>query len=142
MSNPKTDRHLQVVEDPPRAEDIVRQVTAPLCAEDRRPKLPTRDLRKDIAAEDLFREYLRRLDYIDQELEEVKNARADLLTEFKRDGFDPAALKEALKFRKLTPSAREDFLGNLRTYTRAMDLQLEFPFAGQYPLRWGLGSGL
>lgn len=132
-------RHLTLVESA--LTDYDSEQVVPRTRAEKREPLPPKGARADMDTDALFREYIQRVDYIQAELDDAQLAMKDLLEEFKRDGFDPKALKEALKLRKLPPDKRERFVGLLGTYTRALGIQLDLPFGGPYRLRWGAGAG-
>src|ERR671912_240566 len=74
----------------------------------------------DIAG-DRIRSFVERIEQIETELKELTEAKKEIFSEAKGEGFDVKVLKEILKLRKQDQDERDEHETLLDVYMRAMD---------------------
>ena len=72
-------------------------------------------------AGDRIRSFVERIEQIETELKELTEAKKEIFSEAKGEGFDVKVLKEILKLRKQDQDERDEHETLLDVYMRAMD---------------------
>jgi len=72
-------------------------------------------------AGDRIRSFVERIEQIEAELKEVTEAKKEVFSEAKGEGFDVKVLKEIIKLRKQDQDERDEHDTLLDVYMRAMD---------------------
>lgn len=72
-------------------------------------------------AGDRIRSFIERIEQIETELKELTEAKKEIFSEAKGEGFDVKVLKEILKLRKQDQEERDEHETLLDVYMRAMD---------------------
>ena len=72
-------------------------------------------------AGDRIRSFVERIEQIEAELKELAEAKKEIFSEAKGEGFDVKVLKEILKLRKQDQDERDEHETLLDVYMRAMD---------------------
>jgi uncharacterized protein (UPF0335 family) len=72
-------------------------------------------------AGDRIRSFVERIEQIETELKELTEAKKEMFSEAKGEGFDVKVLKEILKLRKQDQDERDEHETLLDVYMRAMD---------------------
>ena len=72
-------------------------------------------------AGDRIRSFVERIEQIETELKELAEAKKEIFSEAKGEGFDVKVLKEILKLRKQDQDERDEHETLLDVYMRAMD---------------------
>ena len=72
-------------------------------------------------AGDRIRSFVERIEQIETELKELTDAKKEIFSEAKGEGFDVKVLKEILKLRKQDQDERDEHETLLDVYMRAMD---------------------
>ena len=72
-------------------------------------------------AGDRIRSFIERIEQIETELKELTEAKKEIFSEAKGEGFDVKVLKEILKLRKQDQEERDEHETLLDVYRRAMD---------------------
>ena len=72
-------------------------------------------------AGDRIRSFVERIEQIDTELKELTEAKKEIFSEAKGEGFDVKVLKEILKLRKQDQDERDEHESLLDVYLRAME---------------------
>ncbi len=72
-------------------------------------------------AGDRIRSFVERIEQIETELKELTEAKKEIFSEAKAEGFDVKVLKEILKLRKQDQDERDEHETLLDVYMRAMD---------------------
>ena len=72
-------------------------------------------------AGDRIRSFVERIEQIETELKELTEAKKEIFSEAKGEGFDVKVLKEILKLRKQDQEERDEHETLLDVYMRAMD---------------------
>ncbi len=72
-------------------------------------------------AGDRIRSFVERIEQIETELKELTEAKKEIFSEAKAEGFDVKVLKEILKLRKQDQDERDEHETRLDVYMRAMD---------------------
>ena len=72
-------------------------------------------------AGDRIRSFVERIEQIETELKELTEAKKEIFSEAKGEGFDVKVLKEVLKLRKQDQDERDEHETLLDIYMRAMD---------------------
>ena len=72
-------------------------------------------------AGDRIRSFVERIEQIETELKELTEAKKEIFSEAKGEGFDVKVLKEILKLRKQDQDERDEHESLLDVYMRAMD---------------------
>ena len=72
-------------------------------------------------AGDRIRSFVERIEQIETELKELAEAKKEIFSEAKGEGFDVKVLKEILKLRKQDQDERDEHESLLDVYMRAMD---------------------
>lgn len=72
-------------------------------------------------AGDRIRSFIERIEQIESELKELTEAKKEIFSEAKGEGFDVKVLKEILKLRKQDQEERDEHETLLDVYMRAMD---------------------
>ncbi len=72
-------------------------------------------------AGDRIRSFVERIEQIETELKELTEAKKEMFSEAKAEGFDVKVLKEILKLRKQDQDERDEHETLLDVYMRAMD---------------------
>jgi uncharacterized protein (UPF0335 family) len=73
------------------------------------------------AAGDRIRSFVERIEQIDSELKDLNEAKKEVFSEAKGEGFDVKVLKEIIKLRKQDQEERDEHDTLLDVYMRAMD---------------------
>ncbi len=68
-----------------------------------------------------IRSFVERIENIDEELQALNDAKKEIFSEAKGEGYDVKILKEILKLRKQRPDERDEHEVLLDTYMRALD---------------------
>ncbi|WP_460451709.1 DUF2312 domain-containing protein [Alsobacter sp. SYSU BS001988] len=68
-----------------------------------------------------IRSFVERIEQLDAELQELNEAKKEVFSEAKGEGFDVKILKEIIKLRKQDQEERDERDSLLDTYMRAMD---------------------
>ena len=80
-------------------------------------------------AGDRIRSFVERIEQIETELKELTEAKKEIFSEAKGEGFDVKVLKEILKLRKQDQDERDEHETLLDVYMRAMDEAKSAPAA-------------
>ena len=80
-------------------------------------------------AGDRIRSFVERIEQIEAELKELAEAKKEIFSEAKGEGFDVKVLKEILKLRKQDQDERDEHETLLDVYMRAMDEAESVPAA-------------
>ena len=72
-------------------------------------------------AGDRIRSFVERIEQVETELKELTEAKKEIFSEAKGEGFDVKVLKEILKLRKQDQDERDEHESLLDIYLRAMD---------------------
>ena len=72
-------------------------------------------------AGDRIRSFVERIEQIETELKELTEAKKEIFSEAKGEGFDVKVLKEILKLRKQDQDERDEHESLIDVYMRAMD---------------------
>ena len=80
-------------------------------------------------AGDRIRSFIERIEQIETELKELTEAKKEIFSEAKGEGFDVKVLKEILKLRKQDQEERDEHETLLDVYLRAMDEASSAPAA-------------
>ena len=80
-------------------------------------------------AGDRIRSFIERIEQIETELKELTEAKKEIFSEAKGEGFDVKVLKEILKLRKQDQEERDEHETLLDVYMRAMDEASSAPAA-------------
>ena len=80
-------------------------------------------------AGDRIRSFIERIEQIETELKEMTEAKKEIFSEAKGEGFDVKVLKEILKLRKQDQEERDEHETLLDVYMRAMDEASSAPAA-------------
>jgi uncharacterized protein (UPF0335 family) len=80
-------------------------------------------------AGDRIRSFIERIEQIETELKELTEAKKEIFSEAKGEGFDVKILKEILKLRKQDQEERDEHETLLDVYMRAMDEASSAPAA-------------
>ena len=72
-------------------------------------------------AGDRIRSFIERIEQIETELKELTEAKKEIFSEARSEGFDVKVLKEILKLRKQDQDERDEHETLLDVYMRAMD---------------------
>jgi uncharacterized protein (UPF0335 family) len=80
-------------------------------------------------AGDRIRTFIERIEQIETELKELTEAKKEIFSEAKGEGFDVKILKEILKLRKQDQEERDEHETLLDVYMRAMDEASSAPAA-------------
>ena len=80
-------------------------------------------------AGDRIRSFIERIEQIETELKELNEAKKEIFSEAKGEGFDVKVLKEILKLRKQDQEERDEHETLLDVYMRAMDEASSAPAA-------------
>ena len=80
-------------------------------------------------AGDRIRSFVERIEQIETELKELTEAKKEIFSEAKGEGFDVKVLKEVLKLRKQDQDERDEHETLLDVYMRAMDTASPEPVA-------------
>ena len=80
-------------------------------------------------AGDRIRSFVERIEQIETELKELTEAKKEIFSEAKGEGFDVKVLKEILKLRKQDQDERDEHETLLDVYMRAMDEARPVPTA-------------
>jgi uncharacterized protein (UPF0335 family) len=80
-------------------------------------------------AGDRIRLFVERIEQIETELKELTEAKKEIFSEAKGEGFDVKVLKEILKLRKQDQDERDEHETLLDVYMRAMDTASPAPVA-------------
>jgi uncharacterized protein (UPF0335 family) len=72
-------------------------------------------------AGDRIRSFVERIEQIETELKELTEAKKEIFSEAKGEGFDVKVLKEIIKLRKQDQDERDEHESLLDVYMRAMD---------------------
>jgi uncharacterized protein (UPF0335 family) len=76
-----------------------------------------------------IRSFIERIEQIETELKELTEAKKEIFSEAKGEGFDVKVLKEILKLRKQDQEERDEHETLLDVYMRAMDEESSAPEA-------------
>ena len=76
-----------------------------------------------------IRSFVERIEQIETELKELTEAKEEIFSEAKGEGFDVKVLKEILKLRKQDQDERDEHETLLDVYMRAMDTASPAPVA-------------
>jgi uncharacterized protein (UPF0335 family) len=80
-------------------------------------------------AGDRIRSFVERIEQIETELTELTEAKKEIFSEAKGEGFDVKVLKEIIKLRKQDQDERDEHESLLDVYMRAMDETAPTPAA-------------
>jgi uncharacterized protein (UPF0335 family) len=80
-------------------------------------------------AGDRIRSFVERIEQIETELKELTEAKKEIFSEAKGEGFDVKVLKEIIKLRKQDQDERDEHETLLDVYRRAMDATGSVPAA-------------
>jgi uncharacterized protein (UPF0335 family) len=80
-------------------------------------------------AGDRIRSFVERIEQIEAELKELTEAKKEIFSEAKGEGFDVKVLKEIIKLRKQDQDERDEHDTLLDVYMRAMDETAPIPAA-------------
>ncbi|MBL0407604.1 DUF2312 domain-containing protein [Microvirga aerilata] len=80
-------------------------------------------------AGDRIRSFVERIEQIETELKELTEAKKEIFSEAKGEGFDVKVLKEIIKLRKQDQEERDEHDTLLDVYMRAMDETAAIPAA-------------
>ncbi len=72
-------------------------------------------------AGDRIRSFIERIEHIDEEIKALNEAKKEVLSEAKGEGFDVKVLKEILRLRKQDKDERDEHESLLDLYLRAME---------------------
>src|SRR4028118_102307 len=72
-------------------------------------------------AGDRIRSFVERIEQIEAELKELTEAKKEIFSEAKGEGFDVKVLKEILKLRKQDQDERDEYETRAAVHVRAMD---------------------
>ena len=76
----------------------------------------------DIVAADELRQYIERIERIEEEMDGIKQDRKDVYMEAKAVGFDTKTLRKIIRLRKLDKDTRDHEEAMLDTYKAALGL--------------------
>src|SRR5689334_16621177 len=84
-------------------------------------------------AGDRIRAFVERIEQIETELKELTEAKKEIFSEAKGEGFDVKVLKEIIRLRKQDQDERDEHESLLDVYMRAMDTASPAPVAAAEP---------
>ncbi|MEM6668534.1 MAG: GapR family DNA-binding domain-containing protein [Pseudomonadota bacterium] len=82
---------------------------------------------------DKVKNYVERMEAIDEERRELNADKSQLMKDAKDDGLNPAVLKKIVKYRRMDVGEREREAEELELYADALGMQLRLPIAEDMP---------
>jgi uncharacterized protein (UPF0335 family) len=76
----------------------------------------------DLIAVDQLRQYIERIERLEEELDGIKGDRKDVYTEVKAVGYDAKAVRKIVRIRKMDPTQRQIEEAVEETYRSALGL--------------------
>ncbi len=79
----------------------------------------------DTTTKTRLRNFIERVERVDEERKALTTDIADILKQAKGEGFDVKVMRQVLKLRKLSKAERDEADALLETYMRAVDTQMD-----------------